>query len=313
MIEPDHLVAKLRFRHLRMLQLLQTTGSLRAASQALNLTQPALSKALTEIEHAFGFALFLRTARGLTPTPQGKVVLRGAAVLLQELTHLRSDALAADRYTAKIRIGAPPFVAQAYLCGVIEKLVNHAMPIRVQLMEDRVPALIQALQQGEIDALITTFPLQMLQSGADAFQYVRLFEVQFAVVASAKHPLVRSRRVAWTRLAQERWVMPAEGSMGRKLIEDCFTHAGVPAPLPVIEATSPTTSVQFVAAGLGIGIVPDMALLRRSAPQAGLVKQIRVQPEPPSSVVALIFRKGAVPPRIAMLQEALVQMFGDGA
>jgi LysR family transcriptional regulator of abg operon len=313
LIEPDHLVAKLRFRHLRMLQVLQTSGSLRAASQALNLTQPALSKALSEIENAFGFALFLRTARGLAPTAQGEVVLRGANLLLEELTHLRSDALTADRFTAKIRIGAPPFVAQTYLCGVIEKLVNHATPIRVQLVEQRVPALIRALQQGEIDALITTFPLQMLESGAGAFQYVRLFEVQFAVVASAKHPLVRSRRVDWTRLSQERWVMPAEGSMGRKLIEDCFTHAGLPAPLPVIESTSPTTSVQFIAAGLGIGIVPDMNLLRRSPLMVDSVRQIHVQPEPPSSAVALIFRKGAIHPRVALLQEALVGIFGGGA
>lgn len=293
-----------------MLQVVQAMGSLRAASQALSLTQPALSKALTEVENAFGFALFLRTARGLTPTTQGAVVLRGAALLLEELTHLRSDALTADRYTAKIRIGAPPFVAQAYLSGVVEKLVSQAMPIRVQLTEDRVPALIRALQQGEIDALISTFPLQMLESGSGALQYVKLFEVQFAVVASAKHPLVRARRVDWTRLSRERWVMPAEGSMGRKLIEDCFTHAGVPAPLPVIESTSPTTSVQFVAAGLGVGIVPDMALLRRSGLQAGQVKQIRVQPEPPSSVVALIYREGALNPRVALLQEALRQIFG---
>ncbi|WP_255367035.1 LysR family transcriptional regulator [Achromobacter sp. Root83] len=302
-------MAKLRFRHLRMLQVLQTTGSLRAASQALNLTQPALSKALSEIESAFGFALFLRTARGLTPTAQGDVVLRGAALLLEELTHLRADALTADRYAAKIRIGAPPFVAQTYLSGVIAKLVNQEIPIRVQLMEERVPALLRALQHGEIDALITTFPLQMLESGAGALQYVKLFEVQFAVVASAKHPLVRSRSVDWTRLSRERWVMPAEGSMGRKLIEDCFTHAGVPAPLPVIESTSPTTSVQFVAAGLGIGIVPDMALLHRGALQAGSVKQIRVRPEPPSSVVALIFREGAFNPRVALLKEALVQIY----
>ncbi|EHK66515.1 LysR family transcriptional regulator [Achromobacter arsenitoxydans SY8] len=296
-----------------MLQVLQSTGSLRAASQALNLTQPALSKALTEIENAFGFVLFLRTARGLAPTAQGAVVLRGAAMLLEELAHLRTDASTADRFAAKIRIGAPPFVAQTYLSGVVEKLVNQPSPLRVQLMEDRVPALIQALQQGEIDALITTFPLQLLESGAGALRCIKLFEVQFAVVGPAKHPLVRSRRVDWSRLSQERWVMPAEGSMGRKLIEDCFTHAGLPAPLPVVESTNPTTGIQFIAAGLGIGIVPDMTLLRRSPLLAGSVKQIRVHPEPPSSVVALIFREGAANPRVALLQEALAQIFHQGA
>lgn len=305
MIEPDYLVAKLRFRHLRLLTEVQNKGSLRAAAQALNLTQPALSKALTEIESAFGFTLFVRTARGLTPTAQGAVVLRGATLLLQELDHLRAEAMTAARFTTKVRIGAPPFLAQTYLPGVIAKLVTQTSPVRVQLLEERVPALIRALEQGEVDALITTFPPQLQQADAGSFHYVKLFEVQFAVVASMDHPLVRVPDVDWSRLAQERWVMPAEGSMGSKLIEECFTHAGVPVPVPVIESTSPTTSVQFVAAGLGIGIVPDVALLHHRALQADPVRQIHVVPEPPSSVVALIFRKGPVNSRVTLLRTAL--------
>lgn len=305
LIEPDHLVAKLRFRHLRLLTELQAKGSLRAASQALNLTQPALSKALAEIESAFGFTLFARTARGLTPTAQGVAVLRGATLLLEELSHLRAEALIADRYSARIRIGAPPFVAQTYLPTVIEKLVRRELPVRVQLHEERVPALISALQQGKLDALITTFPLQMMGSDTDTLQYIKLFEVQFAVVAASDHPLVHAPHINWARLAQEQWVMPAEGSMGRKLIEDCFTHAGVPVPVPVIESTSPTTCIQFVAAGLGIGIIPDVSLLHHSALQADSVRQIPVVPEPHPSAVALIFREGPLNSRIALLKEAL--------
>jgi len=304
-IGPDHLVAKLRFRHLRLLTEVQARGSLRAAAQALNLTQPALSKALTEIESAFGFALFSRTARGLTATVQGEVVLRGATLLLQELDHLRAEAATAQRFTANIRIGAPPFVAQGYLPGVIARLVNSHGPVRVKLVEERVPVLIRALQAGELDALITTFPMQMLDADAGAFEYVKLFEVQFAVVAATGHPLARARRVDWARLSQEPWVMPAEGSMGRKLIEEYFTHAGVPVPLPVVESTSPTTSVQLVAAGLGLGIVPDVALLHHGTLLADAVRQIRVAPAPPSSTVALIFRQGPSNPRVELLKEAL--------
>jgi len=304
-LEPDHLVAKLRFRHLRLLTEVRDRGSLRAAAQALNLTQPALSKALTEIEGAFGFALFSRTARGLAPTAQGEVVLRGAALLLQELAHLRAEAATADHFTANIRIGAPPFVAQGYLPEVVARLAQGPAPVRVKLVEERVPALIAALQRGELDALITTFPVRMQESDAGAFEYVRLFEVQFAVVASAGHPLASARRVDWARLSREPWVMPAEGSMGRKLIEEYFTHAGVPVPLPAVESTSPTTSVQLVAAGLGIGIVPDVALLHHGALLAGSVRQIRVTPAPPSSVVALICRQGPFNPRVALLKEAL--------
>lgn len=303
-MEPDHLVAKLRFRHLRLLTEVQARGSLRAAGQALSLTQPALSKALAEIENAFGFPLFFRSARGLTPTVQGEAVLRGARLLLKELAHLRSEAVTADRFQAKIRVGAPPFVAQTYLPAVVAKLVKREMPIRVQLLEEPVPGLIRALQRGELDALVTTFPLQMLESDAGAFEFIKLFEVRYAVVASTAHPLVRARQVGWASLAREPWVMPAEGSMGRKLIEDCFTHAGVPVPLPVIESTSPTTRVQLVADGLGVGIVPEATPLHRQS-QTGRIKRIRAFPEPPSSVVALIFRKGPVNPRVALLKDAL--------
>jgi DNA-binding transcriptional LysR family regulator len=77
----------------------------------------------------------------------------------------------------------------------------------------------------------------------------------------------------------------------------------------VVESTSPTTSVQFVAADLGIGIVPDIALIRRTVLPGGSVKQIRVQPEPPSSVVALIFREGASNPRVAQLRGVLAEVF----
>jgi len=303
--EPHHLVARLRFRHLNLLTEVQARGSLRAAAQSLNLTQPALSKALAEIEAAFGFPLFLRTPRGLKPTAQGAVVLRGATLLLAELGHVHAEALAADRLAAKIRIGAPPFVAQTYLPEVIQRLVRHDAPLRVQLQEDRVPALIQSLQRGELDALITTFPLQMLESERGALQSIKLFEVQFAAIAARGHPLLRARRADWIRLAREPWVMPVEGSMGRRLIEDCFRHSGVPVPPPVIEATSPTTSLQLVAAGLGLGIVPDVALLSHGPVPAGAVGQIRVAPEPPSSAVALIFRSGPMNPRIERLQQAL--------
>lgn len=304
-IEPDRLVAKLRFRHLRLLKEVQGRGSLRAAAAALHLTQPALSKALAEIEGAFGFALFERAARGLTPTVKGEVVLRGVNLLLEQLAHLRSEAIAADRFAAHVRIGAPPFVAQAYLPKVIEKLVRREVPVRVRLMEERVPFLIRALQRGELDALITTFPQQMLASDVDAFEYLNLFEVRFAIVAAPAHPLSRSRKVDWARLSREPWVMPAEDSMGRRLIEQCFAHAGVPVPLPLIESTSPTTSIQLIAAGLGIGMVPDVTLLHRGAWQAGSVKPVKVAPAPNSTAVALIYRKGPLNPQVALLKEAL--------
>src|SRR6218665_2253918 len=112
------LAARLRFRHLELLSLLHQGASLRVAAQALHQTPPALSKSLREVEVAAGFALCVRSARGLDPTPRGERAPCGAThvaarngpppgrggagaekagcaaqpMLLHELAHLQAEA-----------------------------------------------------------------------------------------------------------------------------------------------------------------------------------------------------------------------------
>jgi DNA-binding transcriptional LysR family regulator len=301
--ETDRLAARLRFRHLQLITELQRSGSLRAAAQPLNLTQPALSKALREIETAFGFALFARTARGLTPTPQGAVVVRGAAMLLEELAHLHAEAAAGDNAISLVRIGAPPFVAQDYLPAVLARLALRKPPVRTQLTEDRVPLLLESLAAGKLDALVTSYPAQMPEQASSHLKFENLFDTEFVVIAAPSHPLTRARRVNWQRLACEPWVMPASTSMLRRLIDDSFTRAGIAPPAPLVESTSPVTTVRLVAAGLGLSAVPASTMRQQLA--LGLVKRIRVTPAIVRSAVALIYRANVANPRVALLRQAL--------
>ncbi|GAC1532235.1 MAG: hypothetical protein NVS2B4_12050 [Ramlibacter sp.] len=156
------LVARLRFRHLQLLVTLRKGGSLRAAAGVLSLTQPALSKALGEVEGAFGFPLFVRSARGLVPTPRGEIAIRGAALLLEELAHIGVEASAEPAVTV-LRIGVPPFVAQSYMPEVLARLFDIEARVRVHLEEERVPLLVQSLLDGRLDALITSYPAEMPQ------------------------------------------------------------------------------------------------------------------------------------------------------
>lgn len=300
-METRRLVARLRFRHLQLLVDLQRGGSLRAAAAMHNLTQPALSKALHEIEGAFGFALFVRSARGLAPTPRGEVAIRGAALLLQELAHVGAEASAEPTLTL-LRIGAPPFVAQGYLPETLKRLFASNV-VRVQLIEERVPLLVQSLLEGRLDALVTSYPTEMSEAAGQQLHYERLFDADFAVIAPFGHPLARARKVDWQRLATEPWIMPAASSMVRRMMEEVFRREGVVAPLPVIESTSPVTNVRLVAAGLGLSVVPGAVL--RAAQGAGAVKQVRVQPPVPSNPVALIYRAAPRNPRVVLLRQVL--------
>jgi DNA-binding transcriptional LysR family regulator len=301
--DTERLVTRLRFRHLRLITELRRGGSLRAAAQALNLTQPALSKALGELEGAFGFALFTRTARGVAPTARGEVAVRGAEMLLAELAHLRVEAAAGDSVAAVVRVGAPPFVAQGYLPAVLARLARRDPPVRVQLLEERVPLLLEALAAGQLDALVTSYPAQMPQLGGVQLQFEKLFDAEFFVIAPPGHPLTRAREVAWQRLAAEPWVMPAPTSMLRRLIEQGFLQAGLVPPVPVVESTSPVTNVQLVAAGLGLSAAPAATVRHELA--IGRVKRVRVRPAIAPGPVALICRAGVANPRVALLREAL--------
>jgi DNA-binding transcriptional LysR family regulator len=294
------LAARLRFRHLQLLLALEQGGSLRAAAQAMNLTQPALSKALGEIESAFGMALFDRHARGLTPTARGRVALRGAALLLAELAHVQGEVSAAEA-APTLRIGAPPFVAQGYLPAVLARLA--ASPTRVVLMEERVPALLRALAAGDLDALVTSYPAQMPEDLGVKLRVEKLFDAAYEVIAPPGHALAGERRVAWAALAAAPWVMPARTSMVRRLLEESFVRQGLRAPEPLLESTSPVTNVELVAQGLGVGVVPATAA--RAALAQGRVARLAMAPALPPSPVALMWREGPQHDRVQALRKAL--------
>jgi len=297
------LVGRLRFRHLQLLVTLQSHHSLHAAATALNQTQSALSKALAEVEASFGFALFERSPRGLRPTARGHIAMRGAALLLSELEHLGQEVMR-DEPATVLRLGAPPFIAHGYLPAKIEAFQGRAPGVRVALMEERAPLLFEALQQGQLDALVTIYPPELLRGPGQDLTLEKLFDAEFAVIAARGHPLSRSRRIDWARIAREPWVMPWPQAMLRRVIEDGFRRAGLMTPLPAVESSSPVTNVQLVASGLGLGVVPVQTL--QSAPAKERVCALRVSPALQPIPVALVLRSASRNPRTELLREVLL-------
>ncbi len=300
--DPQRLLSRLRFKHLQLLLALHQGGSLRAAAGLMHLTQPALSKALGEIEAAFGVALFLRNARGLEPTAQGEIAIRGAAMLLAELRHLGSETAQQPAITL-LRIGTPPFVAQGYLPGVLADLAAQQPHVRVQLKEERVPLLVQCLLDGQLDALITSYPTVLPEAAGQPLRYEKLFDTGFTVIAPPDHPAGHARSNRWEELARQRWILPTRSSMLRRMMEEVFRREGVIAPTPVIESTSPFTNLQLVRAGLGLSAVPDSTL--QASPRSLGVRRVHVTPAISMGPVALIYRSAVANPRVALLRATL--------
>ena len=301
--DPRQLFSKLRFRHLQLLVELSKQGSLRAAAQVLHLTQPALSKALAEVESMFGAPLFIRYARGVVPTEQGKVVIQGAAMLLEELSHLGKEV--SQQQATVLRIGAPPFVAQGYLPSVLTALSSHAPNVRVQLVEERVPLLVVHLLEGRLDALISSYPTELPEASGQPIRYEKLYDTSFTVIAPINHPAASKKVNSWEELARYDWILPVRSSMLRRMMEDVFRKADVKAPVPIIESTSPFTNMQLVRAGLGISAVPRSTLA--ITPGLKDVKEVRVEREIEEGPVALITRADITNTRVTILREAIAQ------
>lgn len=299
--ELQRLLARLRFRHLQLLVTLQECRTLSATATRMNLSQSALSKMLQEVEGAFGFALFERMARGLALTARGAAVVQMATVLLNELAHATGE-IAQQRAATIVRVGAPPFVAQAHLPGVLQRLFAQHGDCQVRVTEGGIPALFRMLMDGSVDALMTGLPAELPVSAAQRLRVERLFEFELVVIAAADHALVRARRVSWARLRAERWVLQGEASLARKVLDEMFRRAGALPPQECIVSSNPSTNIELVAAGLGVALVPAMSL--QLAASAGRVRRLKLETPILPASVALIHRAESSP-RVQMLRSAV--------
>lgn len=299
----NHLSSRLRFRHFQLLETLAREGSLRAAAQEMHVTQPALSRTLEEIESVLGVQLFVRTSRGLVPTPQGVAATRSARYILEELLRVPEEIKLGAGTSALIRIGAPHPVAHGLLPSVIGRLTAQRPRIQVDLIERAVPELFQALQAGAVDALVTNYSPQHMEAVQVPLQQEKLYESEYELVASKDHRLAHLKHpVPLAVLATEDWVLPKPETMLRKEINWTFRRAGLIPPVPVVEANNPVTSIALVAAGIGIGFAPIETL--RNVP-ASTVARIRTSPSPGSAPVALIYRAARVNEKVQALRAAL--------
>jgi LysR family transcriptional regulator of abg operon len=303
-----HLLARLRFRHLQLIAEVERTGSLSRAADALSLTQPALSKALKEIEDMLGFAIFHRGSRGLQKTTQGTVIVHGALLLLRELQHVHEEAKAADsnaNIAAVLRLGTSAFIAVGLLPPIVSRLTRMVPLVAVRISEDNVPRLFEKLFAGDLDALICLYNSDVMATQAgQEMHFEKLSEEPYVVIAPAGHRLEKARAVTWQTLSEEPWVLTRKPSFARVLVEDSFRQQGVRTPIPLCETDGPVTAAKLVACGVGLSNVPESSA--RDHLQNKAVSLIRLETPQPNATLGLVYRMtSAEHPRIASLRRAL--------
>lgn len=305
--ERRSLLARLRFRHLELVRSLADTGSLRETARRLHLSQPAVSKAVREIENLTGVELFERGPRGTELTRAGHALVRGAEVLLRELDYLTGELASADVDDAPVlRIGAPPVLVGWTLPPALAA-VRGAMPgLRVQLFEGNLPQLIKQLERGVLQCVIGLQTPEMLEASRAAnVRCEQLADQRLAPVVAPSHPLARRRRVAWSELAAADWILPPERTVVRQALAHTLAQAGLLMPRPVVESAQLSTNIELAAAGVGVALAPVAAAA--IVERRGAVKRVAVEPlvtVPPLAVLVRVAHEEgqAIEPLIAAMR-----------
>lgn len=242
MAEPDWYIRnELKLRHLHLLVVLDDMRSMGKVAAHTHVTQPAVSKALGEMEKGLGMKLFERTSRGILPTVFGECMVRHARTVLNELNQA-ADELRGLQTGAlgRIHVGVLSNVIPALLPQSIALLKKRSPGTNVHLAEGSMDRLLPQLLLGELDLIIGR-PVE--NHAVSDLGTKTLSEQPIVLITGPQHPLARRRtRLKWSDLEDYTWVLPPAGMLLRAPLERTFKRHGMPMPANFVEALS----VQFV-------------------------------------------------------------------
>lgn len=230
------LLTRLKMRHLALLQAIDRHRALNRVAAEMRLSQPAITKALREIEDIFATTLFERTSRGLVPTAAGQAVLQYARRWLAELdgTTQALTAIGAGR-ASRLRLGITPQLPQLLLTAALRRLLAHAPRISVEAREGTTDQLVALLLAGEIDCGIG----RIYEGESRELVQEPIYEQEpCLVVASASRARLSRGPLDWAKLSALDWILPPPNTPMRRTYNAIFVGAGVQPPLPILETTS---------------------------------------------------------------------------
>lgn len=236
-------------------------GSFRKAAEAVNISQPALSRRIDKLEDALGVRLFERTTRSVTLTTIGRVFAPSAEQLLDDL----DVALLGIRDVSSSRLGhvtiaCVPSVAYYFLPNVIASYRRTFPRIRVKLLDSSANEVLSAVISGEAD-----FGVSFLGSQEPEVEFKVLLQERFVVACRRDHALAGKKRVTWNELYEHDYVS-VDKTSGNRLLLDQALSAVAPRTPSVCETRHVTTMLGLVEAGLGVAAVPSMAMPGRDHP-----------------------------------------------
>ena len=221
---------QIKFHQIRAFVEVAREGSIRGASRALAISQPALTKAIKELEEGLSAQLFVRRSQGVALTENGESFYQHASLILEELRAAQDELLQRQGEKAgQINIGLGASVARSLMPSVICRFHQQHPLVKVRIMEGQLLAMINELRQGELDFTINTYYPGPYDH---EFSFEKLFEKPFAVFARAGHPAAKATSLK--ALLEHHWTMPTPRGSYFKQLQEMFNQAGLAPKVDIV-------------------------------------------------------------------------------
>jgi DNA-binding transcriptional LysR family regulator len=244
---------RLKLRELRILLAVVKAGSMAKAAAELAISQPNVSKAVSDLEHAFGVRLLDRSSHGVEPTMCGLAVIKRATAVFDELQQsVKEIEFLADPTSGELLLGCSDFAAG--LVGVAIQQISRRYPrITFEVMSADAAELQQHLESRNIELFVTT---RQESLGTEDCVAEMLYDDPLIVVADAHNPLTRRRSIAIAELVNEAWAMPPANTTSGAYIRDAFRTNRVALPATIVSTYSTVLRHHLVATAGFITVLP---------------------------------------------------------
>jgi len=273
---------EITLRQLRYFDALADHSHFGRAATACGISQPALSMQIKELEEALGAVLIERGARQARLTKFGEEAALRVRGILRSVDELGDSARASrDRLAGRLRIGMIPTIAPYLLATVIGNLTRLHPELAVHVREALTSKLLQELVEGRLDTAIVALPVSEL-----SLTEVPLFAENFLLVRpdeDAGTPVPTSEALRDMRL-----LLLEEGHCFRDQALSFCNMRSSP-PQEALDASSLSTLVQMVSAGMGVTLIPEMAVAVET--RSASVSVARFKDPQPSRTIGMIWRK----------------------
>lgn len=271
-------------QELRYLIALADTKHFGRAAALCNVSQPTLSAQLKKLEESLGAPLVERTARRVMLTPVGADIVARARQIFDHVRDIRALADGSkDGLAGPLRLGVIPTLAPYVLPYLVPYWRKAAPSLQPHLREEQTERLLAQLREGTLDAGLLALPVE-----GDDLETLPWFDEPFVLAVPKNHALAKKDDVSPSVLGQEKLLLLEDGHCLRAQALDVCARYGSHGRDDV-QATSLETLRHMVAAGLGVTLLPKLAVVRGAGDGVHICS---LGAKPPSRRVGWVWRKG---------------------